>query len=319
MEYLTRVLGIHVAHLDDADDTLPGYMQARYRIQRVTLDGKEAIFLYPKTELDAVSTVKKHIARLQREEGMPVVLVLDRLPYRQREYLLHDRIPFVVPEKQIYLPFMAVLLQERCDAEKRPSETMLPSAQMLMLHYLYQGGGELSCSKAARQLDLTPTSISRASRQLEEFGLVKAEKQGVQKILLSNETPQALFERALPYFENPVRRTIYVPKSDVHEKLLLSGESALAEYSMLNPPAIETWAAYSIAEWKQKSTVKLQNADTQCAIELWRHDPKKLSYGSCVDQLSLAVEYRATTDERIEASVEEILKQVWRETNGKGN
>ena len=317
MEYLTRVLGIHVACLDDTDDMLPGFLQSRYHIQRVTLDGKEVIFLYPKTELDAVSTVKKHIARLQHEEGMPVVLVPDRLPYRQREYLLRDRIPFVVPEKQIYLPFMAVLLRERCDAEENPPETMLPSAQMLLLHYLYQGGGMLPCSEAAKQLDLTPTSVSRASRQLEALGLVHTEKKGVQKMLLSDETPQALFERALPFFEDPVRRTIYIPKSDVRETLLLSGESALSEYSMLNPPVVETRAACSIAEWKQNAAAKLQDADTQCAIELWRYDPKKLSHGSCVDPLSLAIEYRAASDERIEASVEEILEQVWRRTDGK--
>ena len=32
--------------------------------------------------------------------------------------------------KQIYLPFMAVYLQERCDAEKSDREEILPSAQM---------------------------------------------------------------------------------------------------------------------------------------------------------------------------------------------
>ncbi len=42
-----------------------------------------------------------------------------------------------------------------------------------------QGGcGELMTSRAAKELEFTPTSISRASRQLEEMGLVKTEIKG---------------------------------------------------------------------------------------------------------------------------------------------
>lgn len=62
------------------------------------------------------------------------MLVLNELSYRQKEYLLREKIPFIVDGKQIYLPFMSVYLQERCDAEKQPREDLLPSAQLLLLH-----------------------------------------------------------------------------------------------------------------------------------------------------------------------------------------
>lgn len=60
------------------------------------------------------------------------MLVLNELSYRQKEYLLREKIPFIVDGKQIYLPFMSVYLQERCDAEKQPREDLLPSAQLLL-------------------------------------------------------------------------------------------------------------------------------------------------------------------------------------------
>ena len=41
------------------------------------------------------------------------------------------------------------------------------------------GEQELSTSQAAKDLELTPTSISRASRQLEEMGLLHIKKEGV--------------------------------------------------------------------------------------------------------------------------------------------
>ena len=84
------------------------------------MDGQKVIFLYPKTELEQFEVLKKHIARIQKKENLPVVLVLNELSYRQKEYLLREKIPFIVDGKQIYLPFMSVYLQERCDAEKQP-------------------------------------------------------------------------------------------------------------------------------------------------------------------------------------------------------
>lgn len=76
---------------------------------------------------------------------------------------------------------MALYLQERCSAEKQQYEEILPSAQLLLLYFIYSGAQELSTSQASKELGLTPTSISRASRQLEEMKLVQTRKTGVQK------------------------------------------------------------------------------------------------------------------------------------------
>jgi len=90
-----------------------------------------------------------------------------------------------VDGKQIYLPFMALYLQERGDAEKIDISGILPSAQLLLLLYIYQGCGELLTREASRKLGFTATSISRASRQLQEMGLIQTEKRGVQKVICS--------------------------------------------------------------------------------------------------------------------------------------
>ena len=172
MEYLYKVLGIKATVQRAEFDHLPNYIAVRYRLQKVSMDGQKVIFLYPKTELEQIEVLKKHIARIQKKENLPVVLVLNELSYRQKEYLLREKIPFIVDGKQIYLPFMSVYLQERCDAEKQPREDLLPSAQLLLLHFIYGGTKELPSSQAAKDLKLTATSISRASRQLEEMGAV---------------------------------------------------------------------------------------------------------------------------------------------------
>ena len=210
MEYLNKVLGIEVVYMNGKFEHLPNFIATRYRLQRVSMNGQGVIFLYPKTELEQVEVLKKQIARIQRNENLPVVLVLNELSFRQKEYLIREKIPFIVEGRQIYLPFMALYLQERCNAEKKPREEMLPSAQMLLLHFIYGGAQELSTSQAAKNLELTPTSISRASKQLEEMGLLHIKKEGVPQFYrfshpITNQYPAMieLFTRKLDAIQLP--------------------------------------------------------------------------------------------------------------------
>ena len=319
MEYLNRVLGLKVIYHDEVLKSMPNYIVARYKIQKVTLDGKAALFVYPKEELDSIDAVKKHLERVQKIVGTPAVLVLDHLTYRQKQYLLRDHIPFVVEEKQIYLPFMAVYLQERGDGERQEKTSMLPSAQLLLLYYIYHGCGELLTSEACQNLGFTATSVSRASRQLEEMGLVQAEKRGVQKVLYSDKTPKALFTETKDKMESPVKRTIYVPRAEINDQLLLGGYSALSEYTMMNPPTVECFATDSISALEKAASGKLHNSEDQYEVQLWRYDPRKLAAGNSVDRLSLALALDKDRDERVEDAVEEMLEQVWRDIDGKRN
>ena len=325
MDYLEFVLGIRVEYCNSEMPNLPNYIPERYRLHEVLLDGRKTIFVYPKAELEAINAVKKHMERIEHEAGATAVLIPERLTYRQKEYLLREHIPFVVDGKQIYLPFMALYLQERCDSEKSTRIDMLPSAQLLLLYYIYQGCGEQFTSKATKDLSLTATSISRACRQLEDFGLLQSEKRGVQKVIYSGKEPQELFETAKEYLLNPVKRTIYVPKAEIKDKFLLSGYSALADYSMLNPPALEYYATESITALEKVATGRLQNSDDQYAVELWRYDPSKLAEldkvakVERVDPLSLALSLKDVRDERTEEAIDEMLENVWRKINGKRN
>ena len=316
MEYLNKVLGVKVIYKDVEFKHLPNFIATRYRLQLVSMNEQKIIFLYPKTELEQIELLKKHIARIQKNENLPVVLVLKELSFRQREYLIREKIPFVADGKQIYLPFMAVYLQERCSAEKIPREEILPSAQMLLLHFVYGGAQELSTSQAAKDLELTPTSISRASRQLEEMGLLHIRKVGVQRIMQSEESPKTLFQKAGDKLLNPIKRTVYIPKKYVGTDLLESGYSALAEYSMLNEPNVRCYAAERISQWKDFTTNSLQNSKVQVAVEMWRYNPRKLSTRNTVDELSLALTLREDADERVEEAVEEMLNKLWRRIDG---
>ena len=203
--------------------------------------------------------------------------------------------------------------------KKKTREEILPSAQMLLLHFIYGGAQELSTSQAAKDLELTPTSISRASRQLEEMGLLHIRKVGVQRIMQSEDSPKTLFQKAGDKLLNPIKRTVYIPKELVGTELLESGYSALAEYSMLNTPNVRCYATERISQWKDVMSNSLQNSQVQVAVEMWRYNPRKLSARNVVDELSLALALREDADERVEEAVEEMLNELWRKIDGYRN
>ena len=100
MEYLKRVLGIEVLYENKTLEHLPNFISTRYDSQKVSLSGHKAVFLYPKTELEQVETLKKHLERVKKVADRPVVLVLAQITARQKEYLWRHICRNVVMQKR---------------------------------------------------------------------------------------------------------------------------------------------------------------------------------------------------------------------------
>ena len=138
MDYIENTLGIKVHYQPwSHTDELPYYLLDRYDFQLATLDSVKALFLYPKTELDQLASVKKQIVKIQKFEPFPVVMILKNISRSRLQYMISAHIPFIVPEKQIYLPFMGIALQNRFGAESIGTEQLQPAAQVLFFYYLY--------------------------------------------------------------------------------------------------------------------------------------------------------------------------------------
>ncbi len=78
MEYIEKILGITMQYQPwKYEAELPYYLLERYEIKQAELQGVKAIFLYTKTELEQIGSVKKQIACIQKLEPLPVVLALE--------------------------------------------------------------------------------------------------------------------------------------------------------------------------------------------------------------------------------------------------
>lgn len=313
MNYIADTLGVDVnTELWNGVGGLPYYLVDRYEFMKATIDGVPCLIMKPRGEPDTLTAIKKHISKVREVEPLPIVLDIVGITARRRQSLIDARIPFVATARQIYLPFLGIALYERYVSIKAPRETLMPSSQLLLFHYLYQNKDELCAGETANLFGISAMQISRAIKQLTALNIVLAKKDGVRAIIYSEDKRSDMFENAKPFLLNPVRRKIYVECTELPTGLPLSSYSALSVLSMLGIPAIETYAFFGKVGELNGIDALVDNTK-QAEIEIWRYDPMLLSkHPGVVDTLSLVASLLPGDDERVEQAIDGLLSDLWR-------
>ena len=310
MQYLIDTLGIKIEYENlNNMNNFPYLLTDRYDFKLVRMEGIKTVFMYVKRDMDTISSIKKHILKVKQKIGLPVVLILKSCLPRQRKSLIDARISFVVEGKQIYLPFMGAVLQEKYQTEKINTSFLSPSAQALLFYYIYSKEKEMYMNFVARSFDLSAMTISRAIKQLESLGLFRTYKNGVNKIFTSNYSGPELYDKAKKYLQSPIKKKVYVDKIDIDEDMLYAGYSALSEYSMLSVPRMTIYAADKIDI--ESYETYLNDTENQVEIEIWRYNPRILADSDCVDILSLYQSLKDDADDRVQGEIKNMFKKFW--------
>ena len=106
-------------------------------------------------------------------------------------------------------------------------------------------------------------------------------------------------------------RTVgYILKENLTRDMVMAGDSALAEKTMLNPSKSETYAVYAKKFDKRRLMNELVDPEKQCRLELWEYEPQMFADGHTADDVSIALTFLHTADERIEEATEELLENI---------
>lgn len=312
MDMLTNIFGIQVQYESwNKQGALPMYIAGSYDFAAAILNGYRCIVLSPTEELVTLPALKKQIKRIQEIENVPVIIKLPTVSSYRRKKLIGSGIPFMTA-KQAFLPFMGTFLTQENEEAIEVTKLMY-SAQQVVLMYLYNNSKKLYVSDATKKLPFTAMTISRAVKQLEATGFFYTTKDGVNKVIESDYSGRVLYEKVKGYMRSPVRKIGYLNKTEITADMVIAGDSALAEATMLNPSRVMTYAVYAKSFAKEKLVNELIDPDEQVRVELWEYDPKQFSEDNMADRLSVALSFEANEDERVEEAVEELLEGVWTE------
>ena len=291
---------------------LPLYMTSGRSFWKYSYSGNEFILVTVSSdEKFGVIALEKQRILFEKALGKPVAFSFSYISGRQRDSLIERNIPFISDGRQIYLPFLGIMLSDRLVQKKQINlEKMMPVTQVLFLHMLYNSKNEPVMKKdAAEFLGVTRTSITRASEQLISMELISQEMVGKECYMTPVATGIELYEKAKAFLINPVQSVLTT--NDDFDSYPLSGESALSRCSMLNDPKIPVRAVYKSevnAKDIEEIDVRWTSDDKAVNIELWKYDPRLFERNGIVDPVSLAMSLRDNDDERIEESLEEYLE-----------
>ncbi len=293
-------------------DKFPIFLKEVYHFYSTEILGRECLLLEIFDEATGIAVLKKHIKVIKNIVDNEVVLVYKTISRFRKKSLIQQRVPFIVKDKQMYLPFLGLDLKEVKDKPKKEIKAFSDSAQLTFLYFLYHKDIRINGTGFAEMINVTVMTASRILSELYSLGLLTYEiggKTGRSKEYKRIEDPE-YYEVGSKYLKNPVKNTVYVEKTK--ENYPIAGLEALSMISMINPPDRKIRAIYKKDFYKTREKIIVDKAkimdEKTDELQAWCYDSTFLSKNNIVDLVSLSASLSEIKDERIEQAIENSME-----------
>jgi len=296
-----NILGLKI-ELESWDKVkkVPLYISNHFFIQKASINGIYCLSLTPYDVLLPLSSLKNQIASIQAIEDLP------------KQNLLQNNIPFILKDKMVFLPFMTTFLTNQKFEQNINVEKLTLSAQLLFIWILYQNENQYFINDALEVLDVSHMTLTRSYRQLVATTFFKEHKDGRKIYLTTSLNKDELFKKMRPYLQSPVKSQFYMMKDRRTQDMVLAGESALSQYSFINPPQIEIYAIDKANSKDLHTQKELFDKEQQIEVQIWEYDPLLFSEDQKhIDKISLMTSFLNNHDERLDKELEQFLKDIF--------
>jgi hypothetical protein len=316
-KYLHDALGIDAAIQQWAGiRKLPYFLQDSYELYELKIRDLLVLLAFNQQKKTLrLATVRDQLAKLKSLADRPVVYVTDALASYERKRLIEQKVPFIVPGNQLYLPDLGIDLREYFRQKSRSREHALsPATQAMLIKALLTKSTQTTWNPAATAAEFgyTPMTLSRAVGELTTADIATPDRKGKERWLHLNRPPGETWHVAKPLLRSPVKRTVWTPRTvKLHpeQRLPLAGLSALARYSQLAEPALSVYAV-DFAKWKALTQGGLPTLPESQAgafqLQVWNYTPIPMPDNKTVDPLSLTLSLQNDSDERVQGALEEL-------------
>jgi DNA-binding MarR family transcriptional regulator len=316
-QYLHENLGIGITLAPWAGGSrLPLYLRDRYRFFHAQLLGTACLFVIDQARAaEPPAAVRKHLDQVRVKWSDATVYVRGQVTAYNRKRLIEQKVPFIVPGNQMYLPMLGIDLRERFRPTRPDRQPFSPSAQAVLIWTLLHRAPALNPSDLATKLGYTAMTMGRALSELEAADLAESSLSGRQRDVRLKVSGRAAWQKAQEFLRTPVvgRYPLHVTRGESLPGPR-SGLTALAHYSSLSEPAgvvvaVSRKVWRSLASHDRTMTVHKPEPDAP-TVEVWSYDPTLLAEDAAVDPLSLYLSLSQETDERVQAALGQMLEDV---------
>ena len=321
LHYLYTTLGLEALEVQGwaRVNELPYFVKDAFQFTELILLGQSVVLVITKTPTkQSLSEIRIALNKIKALSGQPLVYVTDALASYDRRRLIEQKVPFIVPGNQLYLPDLGLDLREYFrQSPAEPKAALSPSAQAMLITMLLRQPWQLEwdTSEVAATLGYTSMTLSRALKELIAAELVDTYSVGRARGLKMVLPPAQIWARAKPVLRTPIKRTVWVAADPiiVRQPTRIAGVSALAHHSMLAEPKWEVHAI-STAYWKaaiDSGIRELREPEAGAQNwQIWRYNPTLMKDAITVDPLSLALSLEDNPDDRIQLALDTLKDQL---------
>ena len=136
--YLQDVLGLTAIVKPWAGDAaLPYFLHDAYEFASIELIGAPYVLMLERDKATSASKVRKHLDTLAQASGAVGIYVAAALSSYERKRLVGQRVPFIVPGNQLYLPDLGIDLREYFrQCRETAYKSLSPATQALLISAL---------------------------------------------------------------------------------------------------------------------------------------------------------------------------------------
>lgn len=310
-------LGVRIIEKPFLEEKIfPAFLRNEYEILQGTVEDVPCLLLKKAGDIH-LAQMKKHMQIVMNVTDTPCVFILDRITDYQKKRLVELRISFIVPGRQLYMPFLGVVLHKEYKNVKKPVKQISFAAQKIALLASYGKWGSITVTEVARLSGYSKMTVSRCLDELESLipGCVIVEGRNRYLSIPSARTVIQQYNYLKPFLRNPVRKEIslFIIPAKI-ETLTTGGFSALSEYTILGDNSYPTYAitkdGFRQFEKEESLNITPAGEDPRAVLEVWEYlillSDKKLP-----DPISLAIslEKRSDADDRTKMAIEAMLEE----------
>ncbi len=315
-KYIAEIFGIEASIQPwQEQNKLPFFLLETFSFLKMTILNQTYLLLFLKENIELTpNQIKKTCEQVRQKSDLPYIYVANVISSYARRRLIEQRIPFIIPKNQIFIPDLGIYLSEHFKQQQIHKSLFSPATQVVLIWTLLKEKIEkMTPSELAAALSYSIMTMTRAFNELETEGIGKFIHVGRERYWVFEESKKDLWEQTKDMLRSPIKAREYMkvwPGMKMPH-LPLSGISALSEKTMINSPRLPSYAIGSeeFKKNKPKGFYHSHSDEADFELEIWHYDPSLFSVEGKIDPFSLFLSLRESSDERIEAAIEELMEQ----------
>lgn len=301
---------------------LPIVFHKKYEFMQLMINGEKFLLIKEK-RTGSLENFVKQAKVIQKQTGLAVILVFNKLSDVQKKQLLQIAVPYLDYHENIYFPYLGFLFSKvKNEVDKKLTST---EQKVLISLLLNSSTFEINIEEISCLTNLSIPSLYRVFKKFKDRGWLTNKN----KSYHFAKTKAQIFNEAKKFLKNPIHNTVLISEDDFQRitqnvDLKLSNTKALSTISILADNDEYGTYALSKKQFKKIEESFQQHIFQGHKIEIWNYEPIHFNYlkeeclrneskgeSALIDPISLYLILKDDEDPRIEEEVEKLESKIF--------